>query len=151
MLAHHYLTLKYTHDSNQKIFALIRKENIQEETILRLASHIALAQKIWWMRVQQEPVRIDVWNTLPIEESILLNEETSQDWLQYLDLITEADLLSMVPYHTLAGELQEKKLETIIQHLAFHGTYHRGQLALLLKSYVPEIPSTDFIRYSIEI
>lgn len=151
MLAHFFHLIQYTKESNNSLFQAIRENAPKDERILKLAAHIPLAQKNWWHRIQQEPSKISAWETLSIEESILLNNETCHDWMQYLNLITETDLSTILTYHNLAGEIQEKKLETIIQHLVLHASYHRGQIALILKSYTPNLPSTDYIRFSLEL
>lgn len=151
MVAYFFNLIQYTKESNNSLFESIKENAPHDERILKLAAHIPLAQKIWWHRIQQEPSKISVWETLAIEEIINLNNDTSHNLMQYLNLITESDLSTTLTYHNLAGEIQEKKLETIIQHLAFHASYHRGQIALLLKSYMPNIPSTDYIKFSLEL
>lgn len=148
MLGFFHHQLDYTLQANARVFEEIQEKAAQESTLLRLASHIVLAQEVWWNRIQHEPIHFGVWEELDIASCLNRNQATLHHWKQFLDNITDADLHTPIHYLNLAGEPQEKNLETILMHLNYHAAYHRGQLALLLKSYSSSIPSTDYIRFS---
>lgn len=148
MIAFFHQQLDYTLQANAKILMEIEEKAARETTLLRLASHIVLAQEVWWNRIQHEPIHLGAWEELDIASCLHRNQTSLQHWKQFLDNITETDLHTPIHYLNLAGEPQEKNLETILMHLNYHAAYHRGQLALLLKSFSTSIPSTDYIRFS---
>jgi len=50
-------------------------------------------------------------------------------------------------YRTLAGVLAVNTLREIVQHLVNHATYHRGQIAQLMRELGAKPAPTDLITY----
>jgi uncharacterized damage-inducible protein DinB len=47
----------------------------------------------------------------------------------------------------MAGDSYQNKIEDILIHVGNHGTYHRGQIAMLLREKGYNPVSTDYILY----
>ena len=83
------------------------------------------------------------------------NFATPQDLIQYeaemrrrlnafVDGLTEADWSQVQEHATRRGPFRAS-VEQALLHMVNHATYHRGQVACLLKLHGVEFPDTDFI------
>jgi len=53
----------------------------------------------------------------------------------------------MVAYRTFDGSSHEQSLGDLLRHVVNHATYHRGQLATMLRQLGRTPPATDLVRY----
>lgn len=53
----------------------------------------------------------------------------------------------MVSYQNSKTKSFETSIEDTLQHLLFHGMYHRGQIVILLKPVLEDLPMIDYIFY----
>ena len=65
----------------------------------------------------------------------------------FLDALDDADLDRDVSYRALNGAPHRNPLGELCRHLVNHGTYHRGQVATLLRQLGVKPPQTDLILY----
>ncbi|HEY6369546.1 MAG TPA: DinB family protein [Candidatus Sulfotelmatobacter sp.] len=65
--------------------------------------------------------------------------ETEKEIAEFLDCLPSDGLETMLP----ARDTQIK-LAHLMQHLANHSTYHRGQISLMMRQLGAEPPATDF-------
>jgi uncharacterized damage-inducible protein DinB len=71
-------------------------------------------------------------------------EEIKRDHVAYLDTLTPARLDEPFSYVKFSGEHCTFPLADVLIHVLNHGTYHRGQLAHLLRDFGLPAPSTDY-------
>jgi len=64
-----------------------------------------------------------------------------------LDRASEADFARIVSYRNSAGHPYQSTVEDILLHVALHGSYHRGQIATLLRQSGSEPVLTDYIAF----
>jgi len=69
----------------------------------------------------------------------------------FLADLTEERLEQPVVYRNLKGEEYRQRLGVLLQHLVNHSTYHRGQVATLLRQVGAVLPVTDYVVYRIEL
>ncbi len=69
---------------------------------------------------------------------------------RFLGQVREQDLLRPLAYLTTEGEAVEVPLVCTMEHLVNHSTYHRGQVAALLRQLGHAPPATDLILYFLE-
>lgn len=62
----------------------------------------------------------------------------------FIDSLTEADLSQVQEHQTRRG-IYRASLEQTLQHMVNHATYHRGQVACLLKLHGVDFADTDLI------
>jgi uncharacterized damage-inducible protein DinB len=77
--------------------------------------------------------------------------ERSNDTLTllWMDLIHKHDPASTnVEYQNFAGQKFSSLLSDIITHVVNHGTYHRGQIARIIRESGVQPPSTDYIVFA---
>jgi uncharacterized damage-inducible protein DinB len=112
-----------------------------------LFCHVLNAQILWLDRLRGLPMSLtDAWLTYDLDTCATLNETLTMQSLEYLQSI--ADPLQYVRpfgYTNLAGETHASLLRDVLIHVTNHGTYHRGQVALLLKEAGFQPPRTDYV------
>jgi len=96
--------------------------------------------------------------TLPKQDSIsdFANlrsywNKTKAEQRQFLEELTEERLHRRLDYINLQGERYGYPLIDQMKHLVNHSTYHRGQVALQLRSLGRKADSTDYLWYFDEI
>ena len=65
--------------------------------------------------------------------------EIEQQQIEFVSALTDTDLEKLVT--SRGGELS---LAHLMQHLANHSTYHRGQISLMMRQLQAEPVATDF-------
>ncbi|NCI47995.1 DinB family protein [Sediminibacterium soli] len=146
--------------ANERLLTVIRSlspEQQQQEIVSSFPSlyktclHIWDASFIWWQRVHQAAqIVVPSLSFHPTMDEVAQELlEQNQQWLAWIEHATEADLVKELPYTTMKGDAFVQPVRFIIQHLANHGTYHRGQLVTMLRQLgVEKIPVTDYIAFT---
>jgi uncharacterized damage-inducible protein DinB len=70
-----------------------------------------------------------------------------RDLVDYVASLSADDLRRVLAYTTAAGTTQAQPLWQMLQHLANHSTYHRGQVATLLRQLGAKPIATDLIGF----
>jgi uncharacterized damage-inducible protein DinB len=71
--------------------------------------------------------------------------EVEKEQAEFVNRMTDESLETMVPFRTTTVRLAH-----LMQHLANHSTYHRGQIALMLRQLGAEPLATDFHVFLVE-
>jgi uncharacterized damage-inducible protein DinB len=69
---------------------------------------------------------------------------------RFLGQVREPDLLRPLPYVSTEGEERRLPLACAMEHVVNHATYHRGQVAALLRRLGKEPLATDLVLYYLE-
>lgn len=73
--------------------------------------------------------------------------EIERDLLDYIASLTPADVQRVVQHKTTAGVPQAAPLWQMLQHVVNHGTYHRGQVATMLRQLGAKPTPIDLILF----
>jgi uncharacterized damage-inducible protein DinB len=73
--------------------------------------------------------------------------EVQPELLAYVGGLSAADLDGTFEYRTPKGEVFRNVRWQTLQHLANHGSYHRGQVTTMLRQLGASAVSTDLIRF----
>jgi len=110
-------------------------------------SHILNSHIFWNNRCTGKPDN-DRWIIHPPEDMLEINEENH---IITNSILNSRDLSEEISFKNSKGGISTVTLGDIYYHLSNHGTYHRGQLALLFRqSGVAEPLRTDYIYYKIK-
>ncbi len=112
-------------------------------------AHIYGAQWVWLERWHgRVPSALPSAADFPDLETLRRRfAEIDRNLVDYVASLTGDDLQRVVSYKTTAGSAQAQPLWQMLQHLANHGTYHRGQIATLLRQLGSKATSTDLIGF----
>ena len=140
----------YDHWANHQCLVAMRAAgSVPAETVGRMA-HILSAQKLWLERILKQPQSMPVWPGSTIEDCMALADEMSAAWGNYLTRLgnqfAPGSVDDKVEYRNSKGEPWSSRVEDILTHVLFHSAYHRGQIALQMRSAGMEPALTDFIH-----
>jgi uncharacterized damage-inducible protein DinB len=137
---------QYNEWANRRVLKAITEQNVQDEKILSLFSHQMSANYLWLHRIKGlPPPAIELWKTYPVTELARMVDEVSSMWLAFIQETESFD--RVLKYNNYTGDYFENNVEHIMMHLVNHGTYHRGQVSLLLRMKGFEPINTDFITW----
>lgn len=71
--------------------------------------------------------------------------EVENEQVEFVNSVTNESLERMLPFRTT-----QVRLAHLMQHVANHSTYHRGQLALMMRQLHAEPLATDFHVFLVE-
>jgi uncharacterized damage-inducible protein DinB len=74
-------------------------------------------------------------------------DEIERNLLDYVASLTPEEVQRVVQHKTTQGVPQSAPLWQMLQHLVNHGTYHRGQVATMLRQLGAKPISTDLIFF----
>jgi uncharacterized damage-inducible protein DinB len=74
-------------------------------------------------------------------------DEVERNLLDYVASLTPEDIQRIIQHKTTQGVPQAGPLWQMLQHLVNHGTYHRGQVATMLRQLGAKPFSTDLILF----
>ncbi len=118
-----------------------------EPVWLELFGHILGAEHVWLARLREEPATVAVWPALSVEQCRALARETRAGYDMLLAGLDPAGLGRLISYRNSAGQDFRSSVEDILLHVALHGSYHRGQVASLMRRGGAAPAATDYIAY----
>lgn len=140
------------HDAWADVHALAALRRAQDQghdisRALGLLAHVVAAESIWLARIEQRTAPVTVWPTLSLDQCEQLARETHAGLLALGDTLREGETSRVVRYRNSAGTTFESSVDDMLLHVALHGAYHRGQIALLLRDAGAEPSATDYIAF----
>lgn len=70
-----------------------------------------------------------------------------RDQKEFVERLTDEDLRERVSYENQRGERWEYTRAHMMQHVVNHSSYHRGQIAVLLRQLGKGPIATDFLLF----
>jgi uncharacterized damage-inducible protein DinB len=117
------------------------------ERALTLYAHVVGAEAVWLARIAGTAPDVAVWPALTIDEAASLSHRNARE-LDALEASLEAqDPARQIEYRNSAGQSFQSSIEDILLHVALHGSYHRGQIALLIRDGGGVPAPTDYIAF----
>jgi uncharacterized damage-inducible protein DinB len=112
-------------------------------------AHIFGAQWIWHERFQgRSPASLPNGDQFADLAGLRARwREFESELLSYVNGLSAADLERSFDYRDLKGNPHNNLLWQTLQHLANHGTYHRGQVTTLLRQLGAKPVGTDMIGF----
>jgi uncharacterized damage-inducible protein DinB/heme-degrading monooxygenase HmoA len=148
----------YEMDSHAKMLESLnavpehKRSSVEFQKALDLAAHLVAGRSIWLFRMGGAPDRPrDFFPT-----GVSLDELKEQfrlmhsAWKEFLEGLDDGKLSRIFEYRTGDGEPFRNSIEDVVTQLFGHSSYHRGQIAALLRSIGCEPAATDFIFWARE-
>lgn len=140
--------LEYDRWANRRVVRKLSSLDLEEkdhEEPVRIYSHILRSSDVWVARIRGEDAPVDsLWTPYPIGQLAEETERVARVWRMLLDEHA-GELRRSVTYRNSRGDRYTNEVRTILRHVLNHGTYHRGQVALLLSRKTGDPPVTDYI------
>jgi uncharacterized damage-inducible protein DinB len=132
--------------ANKRVITALTTQNVNDAKILSLMGHIVAAQFLWLHRIKGlPPAEVKLWGEYTLEQVTSMAEEAGKLWLEFVE--SNDNFHRELTYHNYVGDLYVNNVETIMIHLVNHCSYHRAQIAMLLRQKGLEPINTDFITY----
>jgi uncharacterized damage-inducible protein DinB len=137
---------QYNAWANKRVLGALEQQEVSDEKILSLMSHVLSAQFIWLHRITDKPTEaLPLWERYDLSTLVSMESEIGQKWLAF---VTESENFDRkLTYKNYVGNPYVNNVEQIMIHLVNHSTYHRAQIALLMRQKGYEPINTDFITY----
>ena len=117
------------------------------ERALQIYAHVLGAEAVWLARIAGRPTDVAVWPSLGLDDAAALASRNASDLDRVLANLAHGDLHRDIVYRNSAGQAFSSTLEDILLHVALHGAYHRGQVAMLVRDNQCEPAPTDYIAF----
>ncbi len=111
--------------------------------------HILLVEWLWRERwLGRSPDKYPPATDFPRLEAVRHRwAEVESNLLGYIAALKPEDLDRVIEHKTTSGVPQAAPLSQMLQHLVNHGTYHRGQVATMLRQLDAKPIATDLIFF----
>lgn len=118
-------------------------------SLLATFAHIVSAEWVWLRRwLGESPSTFPDWLAEPrladLRERL---DAVESERLRFLEGLDAPRLSSSVSYRTLSGDSHSDRLADLLFHVVNHSSYHRGQLATLLRQVGGQPVGTDFVLF----
>ncbi len=137
---------QYNTWANLRVMNCLKDQQVSHEKIISLMGHIAAAELLWLHRIKglTKP-DVKLWSTYSLEDLSKMLSEADRLWLEYIQATENFD--RELNYTNYTGAPFTNNVESIMIHTVNHASYHRAQVALLLRQNGFEPINTDFITY----
>lgn len=132
--------------ANKRVLNALNSQNVLDEKILGLLGHIVAAQFLWLHRIKGLPAPgVKLWGAYTLPQLNTMAEMAGNQWLEFVKSTENFD--REMSYRNYTGDPYTNNVENIMIHLVNHSSYHRAQIAMLLRQKGFEPVNTDFITY----
>lgn len=133
--------------ADAEALAALRDAPPGDGSALELYAHVLGAEHVWLARLRGVAPRVEVWPRLTLAGCEALAAENAAALADYVADLGEDDLTRGVDYRNSAGRAFTSTVEDMLLHVCLHGTYHRGQIAWLLRHGGAVPRPTDYIAF----
>jgi len=129
--------------------AVLRDLGTSHQSLLGTLVHVVAAEELWLSRWKGAPrSKLTGLEEIPGLGALLAWWATVRaERDAYVASLGEADLEREMEMTTTAGVTHRHRYADMFRHMANHSTYHRGQVAGMLRQLGEKPPSTDLIRF----
>jgi uncharacterized damage-inducible protein DinB len=112
-------------------------------------AHVYGADWVWLERWRgRSPSALPEAQQVPTFDALREKWREVQDaHAAYVEALTPEKIKEKLTYKNFKGEMWTYTIGDVVIHVANHGTYHRGQIATLLRQLGKPAVSTDYLRF----
>ena len=124
-------------------------ENADNPEALKMLGHVLSAKRIWLVRLNgEDSSAVPTFPDLTLAECRKLAAELAMGFAGQLASLENGTPAETITYKNTKGDEFITPVVDVLSHVAFHGAYHRGQIALLLRQSGDPAVNTDFITFA---
>jgi uncharacterized damage-inducible protein DinB len=137
---------EYNAWANKRVLDCLSRQKVNEEKIMSLMGHVVAAQFLWLHRIKAlPPPDVKLWGEYTLPQLTSMADEIGKRWLEFVQATSNFN--RDLEYNNYVGDPYITNVEMIMIHLVNHSSYHRAQIAMLLRQKGLEPINTDFITY----
>lgn len=142
---------EYDDEANAKALSSIRgcQSGPDQERAISIMAHTLIARREWLRRlggIGGEPTTDFFPKGFTVNDLERTLGEVRGAWQEWLSHLTDAKIRQAFDYTSSDGKRWKTHVEEALTHITHHGSYHRGQIAMLVKRGGGEPAATDFIN-----
>lgn len=127
---------------------LDRDLGVSHQSVLGTLRHIAWGEWLWLARWRESAPRGNDPRAAPTLAALGTRwTEIGREQLEFMQAVRDPDLRRSITYENPPGTPWSYRLEEMVRHVANHSTYHRGQVAMLLRQLGYPPPATDYLVF----
>jgi len=123
-------------------------ENVDNPEALKMLGHILAAKRIWLVRLNgEDSSAVSTFPDITLADCRKLAAELAMGFAGQLAALESGTAPETITYKNTKGAEFTTPVIDVIAHVAFHGAYHRGQIALLLRQGGDAAVNTDYVTF----
>lgn len=134
--------------ADQRVLASLRSAGNAPAKAHEIYAHILGSEHVWLSRINGTPAQIVVWPSLTLDDCARIAAENVAGLRRLTAALNDDALAREITYRNSAGDQFTSTLEDILTHVAMHGSYHRGQVASLIRAGGDAPSPTDYIFFT---
>ncbi|ANY75279.1 damage-inducible protein DinB [Paenibacillus ihbetae] len=124
----------------------LREVDLGFKSIAEVISHVVSADNIWFNRIKEEQDSIPAKKVFTdLKEARQEMDELQSQIRDYVSSLSDTE--KKVSYTMASGRQMENSIAEILQQVVNHGTYHRGNITTMLRSFGYQGVMTDYIAF----
>jgi uncharacterized damage-inducible protein DinB len=144
--SHFLRLLAYNVWANNIVFEALKSQDGNPEMWGKF-SHLLLAEKVWQSRLNGVAYTGQgIFDLVAEAEIFQLMQNNEWGWREIIQ--ADSDFGKKISYKLLNGSEGNSTLSDILTHIFNHGTYHRAQIATLMRQHGLQPQATDFIAFT---
>ena len=137
---------QYNAWATRRVIGTLIRQDVHDEKILSLLGHVVAAQFLWLHRIKGLPAPdVKLWGNYSLDQLQEMSQQASSQWIEFVEHTDNFD--RELTYKNYVNEPYTNNVESIMIHLVNHSSYHRAQIAMLLRQKGFDPINTDFITY----
>jgi uncharacterized damage-inducible protein DinB len=147
MLTHLARLVEHLAWADAEVLAALRSAPGAPASAREIYAHVLGAEHVWLARLRERPPKAAVWPSASLAECAELAAHNARELRDFVAGLGPGDLDRTVHYVNSAGRAFDSTIADILLHVMLHGSYHRGQVALLIRSQGAAPAPTDYIGF----
>jgi uncharacterized damage-inducible protein DinB len=134
--------------ADQRVLQSLRSAQHAPPKALEIYAHILGSEHTWLSRINGTTQQLAIWPNLSLDQCERVAAGNVAGFRTLLARLTGDALEQPITYRNSAGERFTSTLEDILTHAMMHGSYHRGQIASLIRAGGDTPSPTDYIFFT---
>lgn len=131
-----------------------RDEGLFFQSIHATLNHLLLVDRLWPGRLREEPIPFNGLDEILEPEREGLIRALEAEWqriIDYVDSLDDEAAAGLARFRDSQGIERQMPRGPLLQHLANHGTHHRGQISAVITRLGGTAPPMDLGYYLYEL
>jgi len=134
--------------ADQRVLASLRSAANAPAKALEIYAHVLGSEHVWLSRINGTTAQLAVWPSLTLDDCARVGPANVSGFRKLLSTLSDDDFDRQIAYRNSAGDPFTSTLEDILTHATMHGSYHRGQIASLIRAAGDTPSPTDYIAFA---